>query len=1729
MNGRRIEIEYAVPGGDGARRKIDDIGAAGERTRRRIEGVGQSGRAAADGTNQFSKALADTARGMAALHGPVGTAASRFSAMDSAVGKAGAGLVAFGATLTSALALLGMSVKASISAEQQFLRIGQVLKTTGAVSGQTVQSIETIAVRIGDATLASTQEVRDAAAQLLTFKSISGDAFETTLSLAQDMADLGFGSVKSATVQLAKALEDPVRGLGSLREVGVSFTAEQEEMIRVMAETGRQAEAQAIIFKVLQEQIGGAGKGAAGGTAGALDTMTERWKVFLETIGKSSGVTSLIKQAAELSGIGVKTLTGTMEQGRTAAENYAFAQERAAAAMAELMDARAKYRVRGPGDERIRDLNALEQIHLRTLEDKLRVREAERDAIGATLEAERQAKDAAERAAAAERDRQRQEFEQRRDSGVADLEASLAKETELLRLNAAERERRLAADKAEETARRTIKGVTDEQIQALRAKAAAEADEQRAIAAGRQEEERRTKEREAAQRKIEEATEKLRQEVEAQDRLIDAHRRGSEAVEEAATINAVLAQTQEAGIELTREQSEEIETLTRRREEGRRTLKDMDEAEKEHNRTLEDGKRLTESMRTPAERYADEIARINRLLEEQAINQQTANRALEAAQKEFRRAEAEASSYGVSLGDLVKTITGGLVNAALSGGGINFETFLRGIGGRLAGNITDRIIETITGGGSSGGGLFDFSSLFSGVSRFFSGGNLGGSFVTDATNRFVLSDLGARLGLATQVGPAAGPVNLLPGPGFGQAVFTPAQEAQLIAGGWSGYGPTTAGSNFATAISQMTSLAVAPFLTMGIAALFQAISGMGKSAGPSFGATFDPTEDGLLGVRDVGTMKGFPRAEAEKVASGVADLANSFLAAIGAKAGSEAFRGEIGFTRGGFRTAVAAPGLVEERPDANVDATGIFGLRYDIRDFGDNANAAIADFISRSIIVGLRDGSIEGVSEEAGRTVQIGLGNIVRGLKDDFDDAALKTFAEDLPWLASFDAMVERFADAGLVFDAAADAEARRAAALEAQRKAIADGAASFAETALAGIEDTIDRAKRLFDPVGPDSFQIRLKLEDALGDLDQYAIDNPDWRMPGGFEPNADQDASLIGNAIFDDAGLERLGRSIELLNRSRELGDQTVTDIGALLASDGFRIFDVDFRRDPAAAGDDEPGSRNRFQVFDAEGRHVRDVDLSQGTGVDTQDLIAATRELVAALTEAGADYGDPVEDPFFAPDDRDRLAEAADVVRGQVATVLAELSGEAAAVEAPLKGFALLLEQGRANIEALRPKLQEVSDDLVAMGQAALDVEGHISAATQALLANLREDFVQSLDDILDPAAAQARAIEQQRADLIAQAEALGLGSDESVLERIDRVISAQLEQIGYSLDAAGNAVRGFAGEVQDAVSALDQQISAQRAAADRAAGVVSSLDQAIHALDQSAAGARAPGDQLDAFRMRMEDLLARARGGDEAAAQEFASLSTSYTQTAADMLGMTEEQARIANWTREALLGLRGTAQSEYQVALRQVEVLEDIRDRLLPANDNGGPSLQPVSYAAAGGGQYVATSGGVVGVGYDLGYDPEKALRILVALAAAGQALPSGFGEGQLNALRAANPAVDSVVRALGYAEGGRVTGGDAGRDSTLIAATPGERVYTVAQARQLDQIHASSASAPVMVAGLRQILDEEKRANALRARHLEEMRALRRDQAAWRREQRSALTAQADALRAAPVKAVGGL
>ena len=175
--------------------------------------------------------------------------------------------------------------RAAGQAEQQLLGLEGRLQATGYAAGVTLAEINAFARQLAEDTLTSTGEARDAARELLGFSSITRDRFFEVLSLGQDMG----GSLVANVQQLGRVLEAPEEGLGRLSRRMSDLTFSQQRMIDEMVASGREMEAQGVIIDHIRGQIGGTGVAEAGGLAGAVDTLGERWTRLKENLGDTSG------------------------------------------------------------------------------------------------------------------------------------------------------------------------------------------------------------------------------------------------------------------------------------------------------------------------------------------------------------------------------------------------------------------------------------------------------------------------------------------------------------------------------------------------------------------------------------------------------------------------------------------------------------------------------------------------------------------------------------------------------------------------------------------------------------------------------------------------------------------------------------------------------------------------------------------------------------------------------------------------------------------------------------------------------------------------------------------------------------------------------------------------------------------------------------------------------------------------------------------------------------------------------------------------------------------------------------------------------------------------------------------------------------------------------------------------------------------------------------------------
>ncbi len=136
------------------------------------------------------------------------------------------------------------------------------LKSTSHAAGVSSADLKGWAADLSATTKFSKAEITSMQSLLVTFPSIVKSTFPAAENIIADMATRMGGDLKSATIQVGKALQDPIHGVSALRRVGVNFNEAQTDVIKNLVETGKMAEAQGLILKELNVEFGGSAKAA---------------------------------------------------------------------------------------------------------------------------------------------------------------------------------------------------------------------------------------------------------------------------------------------------------------------------------------------------------------------------------------------------------------------------------------------------------------------------------------------------------------------------------------------------------------------------------------------------------------------------------------------------------------------------------------------------------------------------------------------------------------------------------------------------------------------------------------------------------------------------------------------------------------------------------------------------------------------------------------------------------------------------------------------------------------------------------------------------------------------------------------------------------------------------------------------------------------------------------------------------------------------------------------------------------------------------------------------------------------------------------------------------------------------------------------------------------------------------------------------------------------------------
>lgn len=193
------------------------------------------------------------------------------------------------AMVTGALILapLFMSINAAEESAVAMNRLTAVYRSMGETSGLVAKQQADFASSLQFEIGIEDEQIMLVQAKLATFSNVmskearDAGVMARATELAFDMQAAGFGQGEMNAVQLGKALQDPIKGIKALAKSGVTFTDAEQKKIAALVKSGRLLEAQEIVLKAIEGQVGGVAKSTVTDSA----KMKLAWGELQEQVG----------------------------------------------------------------------------------------------------------------------------------------------------------------------------------------------------------------------------------------------------------------------------------------------------------------------------------------------------------------------------------------------------------------------------------------------------------------------------------------------------------------------------------------------------------------------------------------------------------------------------------------------------------------------------------------------------------------------------------------------------------------------------------------------------------------------------------------------------------------------------------------------------------------------------------------------------------------------------------------------------------------------------------------------------------------------------------------------------------------------------------------------------------------------------------------------------------------------------------------------------------------------------------------------------------------------------------------------------------------------------------------------------------------------------------------------------------------------------------------------------
>lgn len=208
------------------------------------------------------------------------------------------GVVAAYLSFRGITSLFRSVIAATVRQEEVTAQLEARLRSTGHAAGFTADELLGIASSLQQVTRFGDESIISAQSVLLTYTQIGRETFPRALDAVLDFATAMNVDVTNAAETVGRALGEPLRAANALQRQGFTFSTGQMALIRSLVETGRVAEAQAIILDELELAYEGSARAARDTLGGALESLRNTVGDLLE--GSGGNVTGLRNEIERL-------------------------------------------------------------------------------------------------------------------------------------------------------------------------------------------------------------------------------------------------------------------------------------------------------------------------------------------------------------------------------------------------------------------------------------------------------------------------------------------------------------------------------------------------------------------------------------------------------------------------------------------------------------------------------------------------------------------------------------------------------------------------------------------------------------------------------------------------------------------------------------------------------------------------------------------------------------------------------------------------------------------------------------------------------------------------------------------------------------------------------------------------------------------------------------------------------------------------------------------------------------------------------------------------------------------------------------------------------------------------------------------------------------------------------------------------------------------------------------